>query len=316
MIGDPVLLEVVRANLLRPAPASHLAAALLRRLRLLALLLGAQQAGPQHLQRLLLVLSLALLVLHSDDDAGREVGDPDRRVGGVDRLAARSGRPVHVDAQVVVVERDVDIVRLRQHGDRRRRRVDATLRLGDRNALHAVGPALVLHPAPDAVALEQERHLVEAAPLGGIGAEHLVLPPHPVGVPDVHVEEVLGEQVRLLASLGAADLDDHVLVVVRVAREEQHLQVLLDAGGGRLRLLRLVAHPELLGHRQVVQRAPVGPVRLHDRLELLPATAELAERTLVGQHGRIVHPVRDLGELLLQAGQSVEHRRSGYRRRR
>ena len=35
-----------------------------------------------------------------------------------------------VDAQVVLVDSDVDFLGLRQHGDRRRRRVNAALRFG------------------------------------------------------------------------------------------------------------------------------------------------------------------------------------------
>ena len=41
------------------------------------------------------------------------------------------------------------------------------------------------------------------------------------GVGEVHLGEVAGEQVRFLAALGAADLDDDVLAVVRVGRQHQ-----------------------------------------------------------------------------------------------
>ena len=50
--------------------------------------------------RLGLVLVLALLVLDLDDEAGRQVGDADGRVGRVDRLAAGPGRALDVDPQV------------------------------------------------------------------------------------------------------------------------------------------------------------------------------------------------------------------------
>ena len=120
--------------------------------------------------------------------------------------------------------------------------MDAALRLGDRHPLHPVRTALVLHVAPHAVALQQERGLVVAAHLGRVGLEHVGLPAHAVGVAHVHVEEDLGEEVRLLTALGAADLDDHVLALVGVLGQEEQAQLLLEPGDGRLGLVDLGAH--------------------------------------------------------------------------
>ena len=103
-----------------------------------------EQPGPQDAHRLLLVLQLALLVLAADHDAGRQVGDPDRRVGGVHALAAGAAAAEDVDAQVVLVDLDVDLLGLGQHQDAGRAGVDAALRLGDRHPLHAVHAALEL----------------------------------------------------------------------------------------------------------------------------------------------------------------------------
>ena len=57
--------------------------------------------------------SWRLLVLAAGHDAGRDVGDADRRVGGVHRLAAGPGGAVDVDAQVLLLDRDVDLLGLR-----------------------------------------------------------------------------------------------------------------------------------------------------------------------------------------------------------
>ena len=51
-----------------------------------------------------------------------------------------------------------------------------------------------------------------------------------LGVALVHPEQVAGPEVGLVAALGAADLDDHVLAVVGVPRDEQLLEVLLELG--------------------------------------------------------------------------------------
>ena len=118
---------------------------------------------------------------------------------------------------------DVDLLGLGQHRHRGRRRVDPALRLGDRHPLHPMRTALVLHAGPDAVALQQERHVAVAAHVGRVRAEHLEAPALPAGVRPVHLEQVAGEEVGLLASLGAADLDDDVAVVVGVLRQQQEL---------------------------------------------------------------------------------------------
>src|SRR5207247_1190766 len=46
------------------------------------------EAGPQHFERLRLVLMLRFLILLLHGDAGRQMGYPDRDVGGDDGLAA------------------------------------------------------------------------------------------------------------------------------------------------------------------------------------------------------------------------------------
>ena len=73
------------------------------------LLRGGEQPGAQDPHRLLLVLQLGLLVLAGHHDAGGQVGDPHRGVGGVDALAAGPGRAEDVDPQVVLVDLDLDV---------------------------------------------------------------------------------------------------------------------------------------------------------------------------------------------------------------
>src|SRR5262245_40462535 len=80
MVGDPVLREVVRADLLRALPGADLGAPRFRDLRLLALALDLVEPRPQDPHCLLLVLELRLLVLHRDDEPRRQVGDAHGRV--------------------------------------------------------------------------------------------------------------------------------------------------------------------------------------------------------------------------------------------
>src|SRR4029079_18355444 len=79
---------------------------------LLVIELGAQQrhgAGA--------VLVLRTLLLHGDGDAARDMRDADRGFGLVDVLAAGAARTHGVDAQVGVIDDDVDLLGLRQHRD-------------------------------------------------------------------------------------------------------------------------------------------------------------------------------------------------------
>ena len=54
-----------------------------------------------------------------------------------------------------------------------------------------------------------------------------VFQPRLLGVPGVHAEQVAGEQRGLLAALAGLHLEDGVLVVGRVARDQQPAQPLL-----------------------------------------------------------------------------------------
>ena len=86
---------------------TDLALAILGNGVVLLLHLGIVKPAAQHLHRLGAILHLRLFVLLNDDEPGGKVGDPDRAVGGVDRLATGARRAEDVDADVVL--RDVDL---------------------------------------------------------------------------------------------------------------------------------------------------------------------------------------------------------------
>ena len=123
------------------------------------------------------------------------------------------------------------------------------------------------------------------------------LQPPRLGVARVHAEELGGEQARLVAAGAGADLEDDVAVVVRVARQQQELQLLLervglcasDAGQLLLRQLahlvvgvveqRLRARPRsapatLLPRRGSARRSPRWPTRSLASLRELLAVAD------------------------------------------
>ena len=153
------------------------------------------------------------------------------------------GRPVDVDAQVVLVDLDLaGVVDLGEHEHAGRGGVDAALRLRHGDPLHAVHAALVLEVGPDAVlgchgalGLHGDLDVLVAAEVGLRGLDDLGLPAAPLGVAQVHAQQVAGEQRGLLAALAGLDLEDDVAAVVGVARDEHAAQLLRGVGRGGLR---------------------------------------------------------------------------------
>src|SRR5438270_3223872 len=102
VVGHPALREVIGADVLRAVARADLALAVGGARRGECLAPHLIEPGAQHLQRAGLVLMLRFLVLLDHHEAGRQMGDPDSAVGGVDRLSARPARTEHVDAQILV----------------------------------------------------------------------------------------------------------------------------------------------------------------------------------------------------------------------
>ena len=73
------------------------------------------------------------------------------------------GRAERIDADILGVDLDLDLVGLRQHRHGDGRRVHAPLLLGHRHALHAVHAAFVLQLAVDLVAAHQGDDFLQAA---------------------------------------------------------------------------------------------------------------------------------------------------------
>ena len=178
-----------------------------------------------------------------------------------------SARTEGVDAKILGLDLNVDFVGFRQHGDRRRGRVNPAAGFGGRHALHAMHAAFVLQPAVDALTLDVDDHFLEAALAGLAERHHLELPPLTLGVTAVHAIEIAGEERRLLATGAGADFDDDVLIVVGILWQQQDLELahqLIAVGveAGQL-LFRERAHlgicalGQLLGLRDFVQPRPL-----------------------------------------------------------
>ena len=257
-----------------------------------------------------------------------QVGDPHRRVGGVHGLPAGTGRAEHVDPQVVRVDRRHRRPRPRAARARRRPRCGsgpATRSTGTRCTRCTPPSYFSRAQTPSGVGarrLDRDRDVLVAAEVGLGGARHLGLPAAPLGVPQVHPQQVAGEQRRLLAALPGLDLDDHVLVVVRVAREQQLAQPGLELGapGGQLGRPRRRTTASSAASSRAASRSPRAASQLaarsHDRGQLGVPAAEPAGQRLVGVHGRVGQLLLELGVLGEQLGDGARARRSSRGRHR
>ena len=259
MVGHTIFREIIRPDALGAVACADLTFAVGGNGGALLFYLGLIQPRTQHGQRFFLVFVLAALVLTLDHRVCRDMGDADGGRGLVDVLAARAGRTEGVDAQVLRVDVEVKLLRLGQHGDCRGRGVDAALTFGFRDALHAVDAALELEPRIHLVARDAEHDFLVAAKLGLGLAHDLGLPAALVRVHRVHPVQVGREQGAFLAARAAADFDIDVLLVIRVAGQQQDFQLVLKPRDVALGLLKLLLRKLL--HLRVGQH--FGRVRLH-----------------------------------------------------
>ena len=210
-----------------PEPICPLRCAAARIRQSLPLLLV--EPGAQDLHGQAAVLMLRFLG-RDDDEPGRQMGDAHGRIRLVDVLAAGAAGAHGVDADVLGADVEVDVLRLRQHGDGGGRGVDAPARLGGGNALHAVDARLVLEAGKHALARDRRHDLLVAAEIVLRQADDLGLPAALLGIAAVHAEEVGREQRGLVAAGAGAHLQDGALLVGRVLGQEVATQVLFELG--------------------------------------------------------------------------------------
>jgi hypothetical protein len=227
----------------------------------LLLLEGAlQQPRPEDLDRHLPILRLGALVLALGHDAGRQVGQPDGRVGLVHVLAAGPLAAERVDPDLVPVQLDlVDVLGLREDLHEGERGLPSLLRVEGADPDQAVHAALGAQPAVRRATLDLDGHTLQPGLLPLLLIHDLGVEAVPLGPAEVHAEEHLGPVRRLGAAGASADREERRALVVLTREEElcplpgevglerHHLAVQL---GGELRVARLL--DQLEGRQQVV----------------------------------------------------------------
>ena len=284
-----------------PQPAVDVLALELAQLGLLLLEASLEQARLEDLDRRLLVLGLRPLVLALGDDVGRQVGQPDGRVGLVDVLPARALRAVGIDPDLVPVQLDVGVVLLDlgQDLDQRERRLAPVLRVERADPDEPVDAPLGAQPAVGPARLDCDGHALQPGRLA-LGLVHdLGMEPVTLGPAEVHPEEHLGPVGCLGPTGPRADHEQGAPLVVLPAEQECRplaLEVELDGRrvpveiGLHLRIGRIL---EELG--ELTQRGGPG-FELAPRLDLGAQPVGLAQDLLGGV--AVVPETRDEGQLV------------------
>jgi hypothetical protein len=171
------------------------------------------------------VLRLFILTLH--DQPGREVRYAYRGVSGIDALSARARRAEPIDPQFVWIDFDIDFLRLGKHRNRDRGSVNAALGLGGRDTLHAVHPALVAKSPERLLALDVDDDLANPASIGVRNRKRLDLPAARLRVTAIHPIEVSGKERGFVSTGPRANLQDRVLFLVWILRNEQQTNLAL-----------------------------------------------------------------------------------------
>ena len=148
--------------------------------------------------------------------------------------------------------------------------------------------------------------------LGVLGLEDLGTPAALVGIAQVHAQQVAREEGRFFATLPRLDLEDDVLAVEGVTRDEEFAQPLGNFLAARVEHVRFVGESgvdisELTRCRNVVTEGEPHPVRLDGRAQLSMATSQATRLGGIGMDCRISQALLDRGVLGGQLDAGVEH---------
>ena len=264
-------------------------------------------------------------LLARDHDSGRLVGDADRRVGLVDVLASRSRSAEGVDAQVGLVDLDLDLViEHRIHEDGGEGGVPSRLRVERRDPDQSVDALLGLQVPVCVPARDLEGRALDAGFLGGLEIEHLEPESAPFGPPHVHAREHLGPVLRLQPSRSRVDREHGFAMIVLPLEHRAQLEsgqallqgqdllapLLLEVGV-LLLLQELAQLAEFLA--LLAQRRP----RLHPALETIGLVDDLPGPVRVVPESLPGHLFVEHGEPLAAGGDvkdTPEVRRPAERR--
>ena len=186
-----------------------------------------KEFGPQVFQAHFLILQLRPFILALDDDARRHVGHADSRTRLVDVLAAGTGGAEVIDADVVHVDFDIDIIRQFRHDiDSRKGRVAPGCSIKRRNADQAMDAFFRFQIAIGVFTFDAESGALDARFIAGLhiqDSQFIAIAFGPAGIhADEHLRPVLGFRT---AGTGVEG-NEGVALVVFAGQEEPHFPLL------------------------------------------------------------------------------------------
>ena len=205
-------------------------------------------------------------------------------------LATGAARSHGVDAQIIGLDVNIYVFRLRQDRHGRRRSVDATAGLGRRNALHAMHTRLELEARKDTLARDRGDNLLVAAEIALRRTDQLGFPAVMIGVAAVHAKQVGGEQCGLVTTRAGPDLENGAALVGGILRQQQQLQLMRERPDAGSQLVSL-------GARQL-RHFPVGPCCIDELVDLVQLALRPPQRV-----DRADHWI-ELGKLLRKLDES------------
>ena len=181
---------------------------------------------------------LGTLVLALNNDAGRQMGDADGRRSLVDVLAAGAAGAVGIDAQVVWVDLDVNILLdVRHHVGRAERCLALARRVERRDADQAVNAVFAAKQSVHVIAVDLKRHSLDAGLIAFLVVQNLIAETVLVGPARVHAIEH-GAPVHGLRAAGAGvKRQDRIVGIIRSREQRLNFHALQLIAEVRDRLL-------------------------------------------------------------------------------
>ena len=156
------------------------------------------------------------------------MGDAHRAFGLVDMLAAGALRPEHIDAQVLVIDLNVDILGFRQHRHGGGGSVDAALVFSGGHPLHPVDATLEFQFCISAAAVDLQGGVLDAAQIAFGTVHHFGTPALQPAITLIHFQQVGGEQSGFIAAGAGADFHNGRGVIRRIPGQKSDAQVVVQ----------------------------------------------------------------------------------------
>ncbi len=186
------------------------------------LLFNIIQLSAQQCKCLRLILKLRLFRLAIYHNTGRIMCQTHRRVCCIDTLTAVSGSTHHINTNILLINYNIYILRLRHHRNGNCRGVDPAAGFCFRHTLHTVNTTLIFQTGIGSLPGDHKVDFLHASDADFIGAHQFHLPAALLGIFYVKTIHLSGKQRRLISARTRTDFHNNVLIIIWVFRQQQN----------------------------------------------------------------------------------------------